>query len=409
MPETLHVGIAGLGIAARIVIPWFNRTPGVELAAVADTRPEALEPFRARGLRTFDGVEAMCQSAEVDAIWIATPNELHMDHAITAADNGKHVVCEKPMALNLHQAQAMIEAVERNKVTYVQRSKVFDPPIRKMQEVVASGQLGHLIQINTWNYRGWLVNNTFLPMELDTERGGGLTYRQGPHQLDIVRSIGGGLVKTVRATTGRWSRDFDTEGNYAAFLEFADGTVALVSNNAYGYFDTAELTWGIGEAGPQVPVDRLYEARQRQARPLGPAEKYSLPRYTAPADQGPMAGGEQRPHQPFYGLTIASCESGDVRQSENGLFVYTGDGRAEIPCEPVAGPRNELAELYAAVTENRPSVVDAHWGMATLEVVLAIRQSASERREVTLAHQVPFAGLAPESRRQSARNGGASA
>lgn len=403
MPETIRVGVAGLGIAARIVLPWFNRTPGVELAAVADTRPAALEPFRSRGLRSFDSVEAMCRSADVDAIWIATPNELHMQHAIMAAENGKHVVCEKPMALNLHQAQAMIEAIERNNVKYVQRSKVFDPPVRKMREVVASGQLGRVIQINSWNYRGWLVNNTFLPVELDTERGGGLTYRQGPHQLDIVRSIGGGLVKSVRAMTGRWSRDFDTEGNYAAFLEFADGTAALVSNNAYGYFDTAELTWGIGEAGPQVPMERLYERRQRQTRPLDAQEKYSLPRYAGPADQGPVAGLDQQPHQPFYGLTIASCERGDVRQSENGLYVYTDEGRSEIPCEPVAGPRNELAELHAAITGNRLSVVDARWGMATLEVVLAIRQSSAGHREVTLAHQVPFAGLAAPS--PSARTG----
>jgi phthalate 4,5-cis-dihydrodiol dehydrogenase len=344
----------------------------------------------------------MCRTADVDAIWIATPNELHMDHAIAAADNGKHIVCEKPMALNLQQAQAMIEAVERNRVKYVQRSKVFDPPIRKMHEVVASGQLGRVFQINSWNYRGWLVNNTFLPMELDTERGGGLTYRQGPHQLDIVRSIGGGLVKSVRATTGRWSRDFDTEGNYAAFLEFADGTAALVSNNAYGYFDTAELTWGIGEAGPQVPVDHLYDARRRQTRPLEAEEKYAAPRYTGQPDQGPTASVGGPGHQPFYGLTIVSCERGDLRQSENGLFVYTDDGRSEIPCEPVAGPRNEAAELCAAVTENRPSVVDAHWGMATLEVILAIRQSSAEGREVTLDHQVAFAGLAPETQPQSA-------
>lgn len=386
--------MAGLGIAARIVLPWFRGTPGVELAAVADTRPAALEPFRARGLSTFGQVEDMCRNAEVDAVWIATPNESHMDYVIMAAENGKHVVCEKPMALNLHQAQAMVDAVDRNHVTYVQRSKVFDPPVRKMREVVASGQLGRVIQINSWNYRGWLVNNAFLPEELDTERGGGLTFRQGPHQLDIVRSIGGGLVRSVRAITGRWARDFDTEGNYAVFLEFEDGTAALVSNNAYGCFDTAELTWGIGEAGPQVPVEQLYERRQRQTGPLGAEEKYSLPRYAGPADEGPIAGPEQRAHQPFYGLTIASCERGDVRQSENGLYVYTDEGRSEIPCEPVVGPRNELAELHAAVTENRPSRVDARWGMATLEVVLAIRQSSAERREVALAHQVPFADLA---------------
>ncbi|MPZ13238.1 MAG: gfo/Idh/MocA family oxidoreductase [Chloroflexi bacterium] len=394
MADTIRVAMAGLGIAGRIVLPWFNRTPGVELAAVADTRPPALEPFRARGLRTFDSVDAMCRSADVDVIWIATPNERHMEHVIMAADNGKHVVCEKPMALNLPQAQAMIEAVERNNVKYVQRSKVFDPPVRKMREVVASGQLGRVIQINSWNYRGWLVNNTFLSTELDTERGGGLTYRQGPHQLDIVRSIGGGLVNSVRATTGRWSQDFDTEGNYAVFLEFEDGTPALVSNNAYGYFDTGELTWGIGEGGPQVPVELLYEGKYRQMRPLDPKEKYALPRYAGPADQGTQAGlGEGRHHQPFYGLTIVSCERGDVRQSENGLYIYTDDGRSEIPCEPVAGPRNEVAELFAAVTENRPSVVDAHWGMATLEVILAIRQSSAERRDVTLEHQVPFVGL----------------
>jgi phthalate 4,5-cis-dihydrodiol dehydrogenase len=391
MPETLRVGMAGLGIAARIVLPWFTRTPGVRLAAVADVRPDALQPFRVREIETFESVEAMCQSADLDAIWVATPNELHMAHVVMAAENGKHVVCEKPMALNLQQAQAMVDAVERNAVKYVQRSKVFDPPVRKMREVVASGRLGRLIQINTWNYRGWLVNSPFLATELETERGGGLTYRQGPHQLDIVRSIGGGMVKSVRGTTGRWSQDFDTEGNYAAFLEFEDGTPALVSNNAYGYFDTAELTWGIGEAGPQLPVERLYETKHRQTGPLEAGEKYSLPRYAEQPEPGRESSVAERQHQPFYGLTVVSCERGDLRQSENGLYLYTDEGRSEIPCEPVAGPRNELVELSAAVAENRPAFPNARWGMATLEVILAIRRSSADRREVSLLHQVPFA------------------
>src|SRR6266699_2241602 len=108
----LRVGMAGLGGAARGVLPSFKDVPGVELAAVADPRPKALEEFSSLGVKTFESAEAMCASSDVDAIWIATPNEMHMDHVLVAAQNGKHVICEKPMALNLDQAAKMIEAVE---------------------------------------------------------------------------------------------------------------------------------------------------------------------------------------------------------------------------------------------------------------------------------------------------------
>lgn len=191
---TLRVGIAGLGGAARQVLPSFKHVPGVELAAVADIRPQALEEFRPLGVKTFNSCEEMCDGSDVDAVWIATPNHLHMEHCIRAANNGKHVICEKPMALSLEQADAMINAVERNRVKYVQgHSKIYDPPVRKMREVVASGQLGRLIQIATWNYRNWL-NQPRLETEVDSLTGGGVAYRQGPHQSDVVRCIGGGMV-----------------------------------------------------------------------------------------------------------------------------------------------------------------------------------------------------------------------
>src|SRR5437016_5297869 len=253
----LRVGMAGLGAGARQVLPSFKRVPGVQLAAVADIREEARAEFRARGVTAFDSVEAMCRSDEVDAVWVATPNLLHMEHTVMAAECGKHVICEKPMALNLDQAQAMMDAVERNGVKYVQgHSKIYNPPVRKMREVVSSGQLGRLIQLNTWNYRNWL-NQPRLATEVDTATGGGVVYRQGPHQTDVIRCIGGGMVKTVRAISGRWNPHFDTEGNYSAFLEFEDGTPALMSMNGYAHFNVVELTWGIGEGGQATPEDEL--------------------------------------------------------------------------------------------------------------------------------------------------------
>ncbi len=384
---TIRVGIAGLGGAAKQVLPSFKQVPGVELAAVADVRPQALEEFQNQGIKTFSTGEAMFESNAVDAVWIATPNHLHMDHCIRAADNGKHVICEKPMALNLQQAEAMIEAVERNGVKYVQgHSKIYDPPVRKMREIVASGKLGRLIQIATWNYRNWL-NQPRLATEVDSATGGGVAYRQGPHQTDVVRCIGGGLVSSVRAIAGRWSPHFpNTEGNFSALLEFEDGAAATMVLNGYAHFNIVELTWGIGEGGQVMPEERLFGKRKRLTQALDWEQKYSLPEYTER-----LRERDGRKHQPFYGLTVASCVNGDIRQSPDGLYIYDDEGRREVAIEQKrVGHAGELMELYEAVTNNRPSFPDARWGMATLEVILAILDSSKEGKEFRLRHQVRY-------------------
>ena len=88
------------------------------------------------------------------------------------------------------------------------------------------------------------------------------------------------------------------------------------------------------------------------------------------------------------GLTIASCERGDLRQSPTGLYLYNDEGRSEIPLD--TGYEWEgLQEICAAVRENRNTFPDAYWGRATLEVILAIMESGREGREVQLKYQVP--------------------
>lgn len=320
----------------------------------------------------------MCESGEVDAVWIATPNTFHAEHTVLAAENGKHIIVEKPMAVTLDEADRMIAAVEHNKVKLVQgHSKIYNAPVRKIRELVRQGNLGRLIQINSWNYNDWLQRPR-IASEVDTNLGGGIVYRQGPHQVDIVRCIGGGMVKSVRAITGRCDSHFDTEGNYTAFLEFEDGTAATMVFNAYGYFDITALTWGIGEGGDIAP------AKERSERLAGPVE--------ASAKYAMLSQGERerdRRYQPFFGLTVASCERGDIRQSPEGLYIYTEEGCKEIPCAKEHGRIAELRELYEGVTQDRPVFPDGRWGKATLEVCLAILQSSKEKREIFLSHQVP--------------------
>ena len=378
---TLRVGIAGLGGAVRHFLSAFNHVEGVELSAVADIRPEALEPFRARGIATFASAEEMFDSPDVDAVWIATPNELHMDHAVHAARSGKHIIGEKPMALTLEQAQAMIDAIERNGVKYVQgHSQMFRPPVQQMRRLVASGELGRPFAINNWRYQNWL-NKPRLATELDTATGGGVVYRQGPHQTDIVRCIGGGMVKSVRAITGRWSPHFpNTEGNYTAFLEFENGIAATLVLNGYARFDSVELVAGEEAANRARRTERL-------TRALDPDEKHALPEFALDLDAGPR----ERQGPDSYGLTVVSCEGGDIRDSPNGVYVYDDEGRREIvlPRQGEAHAR-ELEELLAAVRDDRAPFPDARWGMATLEVIVAFLRSSAEGREIPMQHQVPY-------------------
>ena len=145
----VRVGIVGLGIAARQVLTSIQRTAGAQLTAVCDVRADEVERFKQRfSVEGFTDVREMVRHGPIDAVWVATPNDLHAEHTILAADHGKHVICEKPMAVSLDEATRMVEAIERNGVTYVQgHSRIHRPYVRKIGEILASGRLGRALEV----------------------------------------------------------------------------------------------------------------------------------------------------------------------------------------------------------------------------------------------------------------------
>jgi phthalate 4,5-cis-dihydrodiol dehydrogenase len=377
--RSLTVGLVGLGAASSQVLPFFGKVPNIRLGGAADIRPDARERFAKKyNVPAYESVEAICRSKDIDALWIATPNELHADHTVLAARHGKHVICEKPMAVTIEDCDRMIAAAVENRVKLIQgHSKIYNAPIRKMREIIASGVLGQVVQIDTWNYNDWLQRPR-LASEVDTSCGGGICYRQGPHQVDIVRYLAGGRARSVRAITGRRDANFDTEGNFSALLDFDNGVAATMSFNGYGFFDVTELTWDIGESGRKI-TRTAERSAGRITRSLAPEEKYSLP-----ASYG---GDAPRDYQPFFGLTVVNCEKGALRQSPKGLFCYDADGVREISCGAGNGRGDELTELLNAVNEDREAFPDGRWGKATLEVCVGMLNSSRDRREIMLEHQ----------------------
>lgn len=372
----LRVGIAGLGAASRLVLPFMGSVAGVRLAAAADTREAARAAFAATyGLPAFASIEALCASPDVDAVWIETPNPFHCEHVMLAAAHNKHVIVAKPLAATLEECERMIAACRTAGVRLLLgHSKMFDSPVRAMAELARSGRLGRVNQIDSWWYNDWL-RRPRLAEELDKARGAGFVLRQAPHLVDIVCHIMDSRAVSVRALTGRWDTDVPTDGNCAALLQFESGAFANISLNGYGYFGTSELTWDIGIFGE---TRALAKPAPRRA-PLEVDSKYGEP-------QRERHVGDA---MPFAGLTLVSCERGLMRQSPQGLYLYTDEGREEIAVAPNPGRAAELIELRDALKEKRDVFPNGEWGKANLEICLGILQSAQEGRDVALHRQYP--------------------
>jgi phthalate 4,5-cis-dihydrodiol dehydrogenase len=367
--------------------------PEMQLVAAADLNPRVLSTFQHRyGAKTYNSIEKLCADPNVEAVWVSTPNKFHAPHTIMAAEHGKHVVVEKPMAISLAEAEKMIQIAEKNKVKLLcGHTQSYGPHIRTMRKIIRSGELGKLCALHVWAYTDWMLRPRTAE-ELDINQGGGIPYRQGPHQIDTLRLLGGGIVRSVRGTVGQWFAGRPIPGYYSAFMEFADGTPATLMHNGYGYFLASELVpWGnqnsrYTEAERAAIRKSLVEGTRNEN-----ADKDEM-RIGGSFEREIRDRSKPKPWLPNdLGILIATCESGDIRQSQYGLYVHSDEGTKDVPLMGGGGPsrRAELEELYNGVVLDKPIRHSGPWGMATLEVCLAIMQSAKERKEIFLSHQVP--------------------
>ena len=377
----IRIGLVGLGAAGRAFLPAISAHPKFDLAAACDISPKARESLGELGIQSHGDLNEMLADESLDAVYIATPTDLHHDHVLTSLAAGKHVLVEKPVATSVSDALEMAQAADAAGLSLiVGHSHSHDLPIHSMREIISSGRLGDIRMIHNWCYSDW-VYRPRRAAELQPELGGSVTFRQGSHQFDIMRYLVGAPVESVSATTFDWDPLRPTIGAQVAMLKFSGGAVGTAIYNGYGRFLSTELTGGIGEWGSvetqarphqkaQNPGDEEAERRRKQDRAIN-----AIP--------------DRAPHQPHFGLTIVSCAGGEMRQSPDGLIIYTDKGREEVKLEGNISPRYLVLEEFANAISGEGGVVHTgHWGAAILEICAAVLESARLGQEIRLVHQI---------------------
>jgi len=393
--EPLRLGVVGLGRAFMLMLPTFANHPSIRLVAACDPRDEARRQFVADfsapsgPARAYETLEALVADGDVEALYIASPHQFHVEHVRSAARAGKHVLVEKPMALTLSDCRAMIAAAHAGGVhLLVGHSHSYDAPYLRTAKLIASGAYGRPRMISAMNYTDFLYRPR-RPEELDTSQGGGVVFSQAAHQIDVVRLLAGSEVATVRAVTARFDPARPTEGAYQAFLTFADGASATLTYSGYGRYDSDEQLGWVGELGQRRNHAEYGVARRALAAIRTPEEEAALKNTRAygasPGTTRAFAAPAAHNH---FGHILVSCEKADLRPMADGVHIYANDRNWLDPLPVPVVPRAEVVdELYAAVRRGVPPLHSGEWGMATLRVCLAILEAASSGREVTFRDQ----------------------
>lgn len=257
--KKLNWGLIGCGdIARKRVAPALRDLADGELVAVNRAHSELAEAFAKEfgARRWYRAWRELLADEEVEAVYLATPVNLHAEQTIAAAEAGKHVLCEKPMALNVAECDRMIAACQAHGVKLgIAYYRHFYPVIQRVKELLTRGEIGQpvLAQINAFerfnpspdHSRYWFVKKA--------QAGGGPMMDFGCHRIEALLNLFG-TIERVRSSVGNVLFEREVEDTAVAVFDFTSQTrgVLSVTHAAWEAQDTLTI---FGSAGSlHIPV-----------------------------------------------------------------------------------------------------------------------------------------------------------
>ncbi|MCK4244944.1 MAG: Gfo/Idh/MocA family oxidoreductase [Candidatus Omnitrophica bacterium] len=360
--EKVKIGIIGAGgITQYAHIPCFQKLEGVEVVAICDPNELKLKEVTEKsGIpQKFTDYQKLVSSEEIDAVIVCTPNAFHREQAVAALRSGKHVLCEKPVALNSKEANEILKtAEEKNKKFMVAFCHRFDNTTQFLKKSIDRGEFGEIYYAKASYLRrrgipglgGWFTTKKF--------SGGGPLIDCGVHMLDTaiwlmgspepVEVIGSAYNKfKTEATDGGWppsssrtgdkySGTFDVEDLATSFIKFANGATLFL-----------EASWaGNSEQGLFL---RLFGTKS--------------------------------------GARVGQSEE-EGKMGEKGLKVFTGKQGDLMDISPILPDVNpyekQAAHFIECIRENKEPITKPKEILNVVKIIEAIYLSAEKGEEVKL-------------------------
>ena len=336
----IRVGVVGLGFMGQHYVEFLQALEGVEVTAICDIRKEIAQNLaQATGAQIFPEAEDLATSPDVDAVFVCTPEDNHVEVSLAAIGAGKAVMIEKPVAHSLKAARLIVEASRtNNSIVMVGHLLRFEPRWAAAKQAIEAGEIGQVVSISTHR-----IGNV-----LDQEILGGRTtipLYYGVHDLDVIRWFADAEAITIYASrrSGVLQQSgYDIHDLYCAILEFDNNVLA-----------TANLGWHVPAAALAAPT---------------------------------------------AGLTVVGTDGWlKVEQADTGFQYWTGSGRRsvhpvidvtfwpDVYGVPGGALANELGHFLECVRTGSQPVVTLEDASEALRLSLAMEASADQNEVIRLS------------------------
>ncbi len=339
-----RVALVGCGRISKNHFDAIAKVDGVSVSAVCDTvESRAKAAGESLGVPWFTSYEKMLKEAPCEIVTIATPSGLHPAHGILAANEGKHVVCEKPMAITLASADELVHACDAANVQlFVVKQNRLNPPVQLLKRAIDKGRFGKIYIANTtvrWTRPQEYYDQA--PWRGTWEFDGGAIMNQASHYVDLMQWVMG-PVESVMAKTATLARKIEAEDTGLAILRFRSGALGVIEVTMLTYPKNLEGSITIlGEKG----TAKIGGTAVNKVEHWEFAEPEADDALVAAADTNPTS---------VYG-------SGHEGYYKNVLSVLRGDAKPDT---------------------------DGRGGRKSLELILGIYESARTGKEVPLPLKV---------------------
>jgi predicted dehydrogenase len=333
--QQIGVGVIGAGLMGSLFARILATLPEARVAGIVDVAPDRARALAGElGAAAYSGYEELLRSPSVDAIVITTPDGLHLQPALAAADAGKHLFVEKPLATSAGEAEQIVRAAERHHlVLLVGHVLRFDPAYVRAREAVQAAEIGDVVHVAARRNTSWT----------EARRLAGrtsVTYYLAVHDIDAVQWIVGSPITSVRARGVRKAMaPFGVDDTVLSLVEFANGAIG-----------TLEASW-LRPDGPSGPKGQLLEVV-----------------------------GTQGMIEVMPAASSVSVYLADHVRVANQAYVFTPGADGRIP----GIYRDEIAHFLDCVGRGRAPVCGGRDALSAVLVADAIERSATTSSEVRI-------------------------